>query len=185
MVAVSSGLCRGLTGCAFLFAASASTWAQTWVPQGPAPNTAGQVENIANREVAGAINAVAPHPTDANIVYVAAVNGGIWKTTNAMATPPTWVRQSDFQASLTMGAIEFDPTVAGNQTLVAGSGRSSSFGDGGALPGLLRTTDGGTTWTPINGGGVLNGANIFGIAPRGATIVLATTNRGVLRSTDT
>ena len=32
--------------------------------------------------------------------------------------------------------------------------------------------------------GVLNGANIFGVAPRGNTLVIATTNRGVLRSTD-
>jgi hypothetical protein len=184
MAIVSSGLRDGLWGFAILCAVTAPAAAQVWVPQGPAPNTQGQVENILNREVAGAINAVAPHPTDANIVYVAAVNGGLWKSTNAMAAAPTWVRQSDFQASLTMGALEFDPTDAGTQTLLAGSGRSSSFGDGGALTGLLRTTNGGATWTAINGGGVLNGANIFGVAPRGNTFVLATTNRGVLRSTD-
>ena len=51
----------------------------------PGPNTKGQVENITDREIVAAINAVAPHPTDANIVCVGAVNGGIWKTGNAMA----------------------------------------------------------------------------------------------------
>src|SRR5215204_668395 len=159
-------------------------YAQQWTPQGPAPNRQGQVEGIANGEVTGAVNAVAPHPTDANILYIAAVNGGVWKTTNGMAPNPTWQRQTDFQASLTMGAIEFDPIDSTNQTLLAGSGGSSSFGDRGALIGLLRTTNGGATWTPINGGGTLNNANIFGVAPRGNTMVIAATNRGILRSTD-
>jgi hypothetical protein len=126
----------------------ASADPQQWVPQGPAPNTQGQVENIANREVEGGINAVAPHPTDSNIVYVGAVNGGIWKTSNAMAASPTWQRQSDFQKSLSIGALEFDPTDPGNQTLLAGIGRFSSFGDGGLRSGLLRTTNGGASWCP-------------------------------------
>jgi hypothetical protein len=162
-----------------------SATAQPWVPQGPAPNTLGQVENIANGEVAGAINAVAPHPTDANTVYIGAVNGGIWKSTDAMAASPNWVRQTDAQQSLSIGALEFDPTDASNQTLVAGIGRASSFlGDGGARTGLLRTTNGGATWTVVDGGGVLAGANIWGVAPRGNTIVIATTNQGIRRSTD-
>src|SRR4051812_6696230 len=41
--------------------------AQTWVDQGPGPNTVGQVENITDRPVVGAVNAVTPHPSDANI----------------------------------------------------------------------------------------------------------------------
>ena len=167
-------LCLGVTPAA----------AQPWIPQGPAPNTLGQVENIVNGEVTGAINAVAPHPADANIVYIAAVNGGLWKSSNAMAVNPTWQRQTDFQTSLTMGALEFDPTDSTSQTLIAGMGASSSFGVGGALTGLLRTTNGGATWTAITGGGVLDNANIFGVAPRGNTMVIAATNRGILRSTD-
>ena len=158
--------------------------AQQWIPQGPAPNTQGQVQNIAAGEVTGALNAVAVHPTDSNIVYVAAVNGGIWKTTNAMDPNPAWQRQTDSQLTLTMGAIEFDPTDATNQTLLAGMGASSSFGDSGGLFGLLRTTNGGATWTPINPGGFFNNANIFGVAPRGNTMVIASTNRGVLRTTN-
>jgi hypothetical protein len=102
-----------------------------------------------------------------------------------MAASPNWVRQTDAQQSLSIGALEFDPTDASNQTLVAGIGRASSFlGDGGARTGLLRTTNGGATWTVVDGGGVLAGANIWGVAPRGNTIVIATTNQGIRRSTD-
>ena len=160
-----------------------------WVPNGPGPNTQGQVQNIANLEVVGAVNAVAPHPTDANVHYVGAVNGGIWRTGNAMAISPNWVQQTDSAQSLSIGALEFDPTDGSNQTLVAGIGRFSSFlRVGGALTGLLRTTDG-TTWTAINGGGTLLGLNISGVAPRGNTIVISVNDgpfagRGVWRSTD-
>jgi hypothetical protein len=162
-----------------------------WVPNGPGPNSHGQVENITRGEVVGAINAVALHPTDENIVFVGAVNGGIWRTDNAMATNPTWNQQTDTAQSLSIGALEFDPTDASNQTLVAGIGRFSSFlRMGGARTGLLRTTDG-STWTAINGRGTLNGLNISGIAPRGNTLVISvnasnsSANRGIWRSTDT
>ena len=38
----------------------------------------------------GGIQAIAPHPTNADILYVGAVNGGVWKTNNATAASPTW-----------------------------------------------------------------------------------------------
>ncbi len=157
----------------------------TWVKQGPGPNTLGQVEKIADREVVGAIQAVAPHPTDANIVYVGAVNGGLWKTTNAMSASPTWQRMGDDSRSLSMGALEFDPTEMTHRTLVAGSGRFSSFALGGALDGLRRTVDGGATWTAIDGGGALRNLNITGVAPRGPILVVSAVNAGIVRSTDT
>jgi hypothetical protein len=164
--------------------ATAAAQPPQWVAEGPGPSTQGQVENITNREVVGAVNTVAPHPTDPNTVYLGAVNGGIWKTTNAMAASPTWQNQTDVEKSLSVGALEFDPTDAAAQTLVAGTGHFSSFlREGGALVGLLRTTNGGASWTLI-AGGALNGLNISGVAPRGSTIVISA-NTGIWRSTDT
>src|SRR6266542_2688600 len=55
-----------------------------WTAQGPGPTQNGQVEHVTpNNEVVGAIHAVAAHPTDSNLLYVGAVNGGIWRTGNA------------------------------------------------------------------------------------------------------
>lgn len=56
----------------------------------------GQVENISpglfDNPVSGAVNALAPHPTNPDVLYVAAVNGGIWRTANATAAKPSWYR---------------------------------------------------------------------------------------------
>ena len=184
----------GTTSMLFLFAIFGTTSAQSlvWKDLGPGPNTQGQVENITDRQVSGGINAVTPHPTDPNIVYVGAVNGGVWRTASAMSANPSWQGMSDAQESLSIGALEFDPLDVTNQTLIAGIGRFSSFlSRGGARTGILRTTNGGSTWTAIDGGGTIRGLNISGVAPRGNTIVISTNdadsfaNRGVWRTTDT
>src|SRR5262245_31484666 len=83
-----------------LAAIPAIAQALVWRPEGPRPNTLGQTEIDPDREVEGAIRAVAPHPTESKILYVGAVNGGIWKTENALAPNPDWRPLTDGQASL-------------------------------------------------------------------------------------
>jgi hypothetical protein len=173
---------------------STPTLGGTWQPIGPAPKRNGRSRGgKTGGEVGGAVHALAAHPIDANTLYAGAVNGGIWKTTNATAIRPTWVLQTESQLSLSIGALEFDPTDATRQTLVAGIGRFSSFGRrGGERLGLLRTVNGGDRWTRIDGGGVLVGKNISGVAPRGRTIVVSVNDAdspglpplGIFRSTD-
>ncbi|HEU0179039.1 MAG TPA: hypothetical protein VFV58_32645 [Blastocatellia bacterium] len=156
-----------------------------WVAQGPGPTRNGQVENISpNNEVVGAIQTLAPHPTDSSILYVGAVNGGIWRTRNATAASPNWTPLTDNFPSLSTGGLEFDPTDATHQTLVAGIGRFSSFSRiGGPLTGLLRTTDGGDNWTQISHPLLFN-QNISGVAARGATLLASSTGGGLFRSVD-
>lgn len=161
--------------------------AANWIPQGPSPTQQGQVENITpNDEVVGAIHALAAHPTNANILYLGGTNGGIWKSTNATASSPTWVPQTDDMESQSIGALEFD--LFDSNTLVAGIGRFSSFSrNGGNLTGMLRTTDGGNTW--VNPGSVgLTGVNVSGIVANGSNIVAVGNGfgggGGIHRSTD-
>src|SRR5215468_9801020 len=156
-----------------------------WIAQGPGPTRNGQVENITpNNEVVGAIQTLAPHPTDSSILYVGAVNGGIWRTRNATAANPNWTPLIDNFPSLSIGGLEFDPTDSTHQTLVAGIGRFSSFSRiGGPLTGLLRTTDGGDNWTQISHPVLIN-QNISGVAARGSTLLASSTGGGLFRSTD-
>ncbi len=171
-----------------------STVGGTWTAQGPGPAYNGQVEgsSISNGEVSGAVHTVVAHPTDPNTLYAGAANGGIWKTTNATAASPTWTPLTDNESSLSIGALELDPTDGTYNTLVAGIGLYSSMAQrGGARTGLLRTTDGGTSWTPITN--LSSAPNVSGVAPRGNTIVASVnfatpyscSNIGVFHSADT
>ncbi len=165
-----------------------------YTASGPGPATGGQVEGMGAQSspVTGAVEAFAVHPTDPDQIWLGAVNGGIFYTTNATAGTPTWTAQGDAFASLSIGAIELDPTDTSDpRTLVAGIGRTSSFsGIGGIRTGVLRTTDSGSTWTLLPG---MAGRQISGLAARGSTIVASvntadsfiTTEVGIFRSTDT
>ena len=153
----------------------------TWVDEGPSAILDGVVEGMSSQgdPVIGAIEAVAPHPTMADTIYVGTVNGGVWKSTNATSTSPDWSPLTDEFPSLSISAIDLDPTDQSYNTLIAGIGRVSSFAKkGGLLTGLLRTTDGGSTWVQVgeastsqNGG--LKGENITSVVERGDTILVA------------
>ena len=172
-----------LCGCAATV--SAQTIGGSWILRGPAPAHGGDVEQIANRTVSGAIEAIAPHPTNTSIVTIAAVNGGLWRTTNATAADPTWTKVGAELGTTSFGAIAYDPTDANHQTLVAGTARVSAYGGrGGSTLGLVRSTDGGLTWTLLNPGGPLASQSITGLAARGSTLVAATPN-GIYRSSNT
>ena len=115
--------------------------ATTWTNLGPAP-----MGSIWNRRVM----AIAPDPTDANIIYLGASSGGVWKSTNAGAS---WTPLTDSQAVLTTGSLAIDPT--NHLTVYAGTG------DWSTAPGMgvLKTTNGGSTWTLL-GQSQFNGKSI-------------------------
>jgi hypothetical protein len=155
-----------------------------WVQQGPAPINEGQTEGPTLLPVSGAIHTVVAHPTNPNILWIGAVNGGIWKTTNALAASPTWTPYTDSMTSLSIGALELDPTDGTANTLVAGNGRNSSFGVNGPGTEVFRSTNGGTVWDTISNS-LLGAENCTGIAARGATLLFASRSPGGLfRSVD-
>ena len=115
--AMPSRLRRTAALLALLAAASpAGAQAPAWVPaqpdviggpwgvQGPGPSNNGQLEGIPNRPVTGAVNALAAHPTNPDILYLGAVNGGVWRTLNAAAASPVWTPLMDGQSSLSIGS---------------------------------------------------------------------------------
>ena len=163
-----------------------------FVAQGPSPATGGQVENLTSADhVSGGVEVVVPHPSNAQKLWIGAVNGGVWMTSNATAASPSWTPLTDSQPSLSIGALELDPTDGTDpRTLVAGFGLTSASGDGGARSGLIRSTDDGATWSAL--AGFPTGRNVSGVAPRGSTIVTSVdfaipfffSNIGIFRSTD-
>ncbi|MEJ2698044.1 MAG: OmpA family protein [Desulfuromonadales bacterium] len=55
-----------------------------WVSQGPGPLNGGQVSNILNQPVTGAVQAVAVDPSELIRVYVGTVGGGVWRNADRM-----------------------------------------------------------------------------------------------------
>src|SRR5262249_2266282 len=85
-----------------------------WVEEGPGPITSASIgaentDGIANSPVAGAVQAIAVDPNNTNVAYVGAVNGGVWKTTNATAAFPHWVPLTDQLPSLSISALVMSP----------------------------------------------------------------------------
>ncbi|MDP9005249.1 MAG: hypothetical protein M3N12_10735, partial [Verrucomicrobiota bacterium] len=177
--------------CASLLLCAPFRLGADWVAVGPAPAINGQDEGITSPEgdnpVAGAINAIAASATDANLIYVASVNGGVWKTTNGKAASPTWTPLTD-QAlpSLSLSSIAISPLDP--KVIFAGAGRVSSLGNnGGKLFGIARSADSGATWTVV--GPNLADRNIRSIVPtrtleNGNQVVLVGSNSGIFRSVD-
>src|SRR6266851_7145084 len=68
----------------------------SWTLIGPASLNAGTGLN------SGRIVGIAAHPADANVIYIAAAGGGVWKTTNGGTS---WTPMTDNQLTLAMGAV--------------------------------------------------------------------------------
>ena len=91
--------------------------------------------------VSGRLTGIAANPTNANVIYVAAAGGGVWKTINGGTS---WTPLTDGQSTLFMGAIALAPSSP--NTIYAGTGEANNSGDSFYGRGVLKSTDGGTTW---------------------------------------
>ena len=97
------------------------------------------------RFTAGRVSAIAIHPTDRDIVYAGAAQGGVWRSDNA---GETWTPMTDQECSLAMGHIAIDPDDP--DIIYAGTGEQHFSGDSYYGCGVLRTLDGGDTWEQLD-----------------------------------
>ena len=123
-----------------------------------------------DRWVAGRITALAAAPD--GTLFAGAADGGVWKSTDNGAT---WTPLTDSQGTLSIGALLVVPSARGGYTVYAGTGEANTSSDSYAGIGVIRSTDGGTTWQPV-GGSELNGALVFRLAQDGSHVLAATSH---------
>src|SRR5436190_5050896 len=98
-------------------------------------------------------------------VFIGAAGGGVWKTTNALATSPSWSSVNSGIASNSIGSIVFDPNDTTGNTLYVGTGEPNGSGDSDAGVGLYKSVDGGQNWSLVGGStAVATGRSIGAIA---------------------
>jgi hypothetical protein len=96
--------------------------------------------------------AVAPNCKQSSCtVFIGAAGGGVWKTTNALASSPSWSPSSTGIPSNAIGSLVFDPTDSTGNTLYAGTGEPNGSVDSEAGVGLYKSTDGGQNWSLVAG----------------------------------
>jgi uncharacterized protein (TIGR03437 family) len=152
----------------------ATTDSANWTPIGPRPTDQGTTYVTAGR-----VAAIAIDPRDNNTVYIGAAEGGIWKTTDGGAT---WKPLTDQESSLASGAIVLDPV--NPDTVYVGTGEENFASDSYYGAGILKSTDGGNTWTNIVGPFLRARIGAIAIHPADGRTLLCTTQTGVWRSTD-
>ena len=152
----------------------------TWVQMGPLAIPWGQTYSNVRVLVTGRVTAIVVVPNDPNTIYVGTALGGVWKTVNG---GKTWFPLSDNEDSLAIGALAIDSS--NPLVLYAGTGEGNFSGDSYYGAGVLKTADGGTTWT-------LQGSDIFAhvrfsriaVSPENSSVVFAATTNGLYRSMD-
>jgi Calx-beta domain len=113
----------------------------TWQPIGPVSTSSAFAAQWGS--TSGRISAIAVSPTNANLLLVGSPTGGLWRSTDGGTnfSPVT-----DTLTDVSIGSIAFAPS--NTQIVYAGAGDASNrayFGSG-----VLKSTDGGVTWTKVS-----------------------------------
>ena len=130
---------------------------QPWQPLGP-----NQIVTSKFGDVTGRVTSIAIAPWDAsgNTVYLGSTGGGVWRSNNAAAsdaTTVTWQPLTDDPpafsginiTSLSIGAVSVQPGSTPDGVVLAGTGDPNDVLDSYYGAGILRSGDGGATWTLI------------------------------------
>ncbi len=127
--------------------------------------------------ISGRTNAIAPHPTDPNIIYIGAAGGGVWKTTTGGSA---WQALTDNLTSTACGTVTVDPN--NPNTIYFGTGElnfslDSYYGDG-----IYKSLDGGLSWTKTATTAIGNRFSQIAIDPTNSNVVYAAGSNGVFKS---
>jgi photosystem II stability/assembly factor-like uncharacterized protein len=151
-----------------------------WVQLGPTAIPNGQTYGGVRVLVTGRVTSIVIDPTSPNTIYCGTAQGGVWKTSDG---GQNWIATSDNEVSLAIGALAMDPS--NHLVLYAGTGEGNFSGDSYYGSGLLKTTNGGSSWTAL-ATATFTGTRFSRIAvtPGTPARIFAATGDGIYRSLD-
>lgn len=143
-----------------------------WTFVGPTGMTVPYRIYYGQGNINGRVNALAYHPTTPGVYFVGAAEGGLWKTTDYGVN---WTPLTDNWPNLHVSCIAIHPT---NPNIIY-VGTGDFHGSRGYPIGIMKTTDGGATWTNL-GRIQFSGLMVSAILldPENPDIVTVTTGRG-------
>ena len=141
----------------------------------------------------GRINCIAFHPSNANIIFAGSAAGGLWKSTNAGSS---WSCITSYTPSLGVSGIVISKNnpdiiyvLSGDGDQFNGRGFGVSYGYVRFSVGILKTTDGGLTWSKTSSlGAAADTTQYVGFKllqdPNNDNILIAATSVGIFRTSD-
>ena len=135
----------------------------------------------------GRVATIRVDPTNPHTIYIGAIGGGIWKTSDITIGTPLWTPLTSTLGTMFIGSFDLDPATPG--VIHAGLGDYWEGNPGGVM---VKSTDGGVTWSsPVLLNGTLNGVPIHAVNTRTVRIdpqdhnnILVAADIGLFRSTD-
>lgn len=143
----------------------------TWKHEGPVRNTGGYWSM-------GRTTHVDFHPTNQNIFFVAAANGGVWKTTDG---GKSYFSLGDNLPQQPVGIVIVDPSNVNNIYITIGE--KDGWWQYGL--GVYKSTDGGKTWNPTGLSYKLTDNKVIYamvMNPQNSNILVAATNNGIYKT---
>ena len=150
---------------------------------------------IGPHNIGGRTLALAIHPQDPNVLYAGSASGGLWVTTTGGVGADAWDHVETGHAILGVSTIAIDAIdpdvmyigtgeVYAYQTALGGEVDRTTRGSYGM--GILKTTDGGATWTKSLDWEYAQSRGVWAVRihPTNANVVYAGTTEGVYKSTD-
>ena len=159
--------------CVSWVTAAPSTQPAEWVSLGP---TAIDVPGKGSMPWSGRITSIA---IAGSYVYVGAAGGVVWRLKQG---GHSWVPLTDHEPTLAIGSLAVDPR--NSKVIYAGTGEAGYI-DAESGQGILKTIDGGKSWTVV-GSNVFNGQAVIRmeVSPANDKVVYAATDKGVYESED-
>ena len=115
----------------------------SWAPLGPTNYMVGASDMAQGRGTALWV-----HPTNTNFLFAGFADGGVWKTTNGGAN---WTPLTDFEVTTSVGSLDVlmraDTVNLSDAIIYVGLGEGNTGSNSVDGAGVLKSTNGGATWT--------------------------------------